>query len=129
MLNVATKLYDHLKTLVVLVVEDEELMRNNLAMILKRKVKEVIVAENGKDGLEKYLESRPDIVITDLAMPVMDGSEMTRQIRENNPESCVIVVTAYSEDQHPCEGASHRLMKPLMKDRLLEAMTDCMNHK
>lgn len=125
MLNVATQLYDHLKTLVVLIVEDEELMRNNLAMILKRKVKEVIVAENGKEGLEKYIERMPDIVITDLAMPVMDGSEMTRLIREKNAESCVIVVTAYSEDQHPCEGATHRLMKPLMKDRLLEAMSEC----
>ncbi len=115
-----------LKTLCVLIVEDEELMRNNLAMILRRKVKEVVVAENGLDGIEKFRNSKPDLIVTDLAMPVMDGGEMIRHIREElKSDVCVIVVTAFSEDQHPCEGATFRLMKPLMKDRLIESMLSC----
>ncbi len=119
--------YSVLKSLRVLLVEDEAMMRNNLATILKRKVKEVYVAENGKVGLELFEKLRPDVVITDLAMPVMDGSEMTRRIREMDLEKCVIVVTAYNEDQQPCVGATHRLLKPVLKANLFNAMVSCVS--
>ena len=68
-----------LANLKVLYVEDEEFHREQLGIFLKRRVGKLYLAENGKDGLNKFKEFNPDIVITDLKMPEMDGIEMSQK--------------------------------------------------
>jgi YesN/AraC family two-component response regulator len=68
----------------VLYVEDDEMQRENLKIFLKRRVGKLYMAENGKEGFKVFEEQNPDIIITDLKMPVMDGIEMSKKIRDNN---------------------------------------------
>lgn len=114
-----------LKTLNVLYVEDEDLMRENMGMLLRRKVKSVEMAANGKEGLERFNEKRPDVVITDIEMPVMNGIEMIARIKEIDKSRPVIIITAFSDDMHKSELADARLIKPILKDDLFRAILDC----
>ena len=68
----------------VLFVEDEELLRAIYERILDKIVSRLYVAENGKAGLEAYNQHRPDLIITDIMMPVMDGLEMVENIRKSD---------------------------------------------
>lgn len=117
--------YGRLKDLRVLLVEDEDLMRENMSMILKRRVKDVATAQNGRTGIERFQEFQPDLIITDLAMPEMDGSEMINELRKSGYRGCIIVVSAYNEDLHSCSGADARLLKPIMTRELFHAMNEC----
>jgi YesN/AraC family two-component response regulator len=76
-------------------VEDEYETREQTAMILRRNFDVVFIASNGKEGLDIYKSDQPDLVITDIKMPVMDGIEMIQKIREINPDQTVMVVSAY----------------------------------
>jgi CheY-like chemotaxis protein len=66
----------------ILYVEDEEDIRNNLARIIRRRTKQLLLASNGKEGLKLYKKEHPDIIITDIRMPVMDGMDMMEAIRK-----------------------------------------------
>jgi len=82
-----------------LYVEDEAEIRDLLRGVLIRKFPnlDIHVAENGMAGLEVFRERRPDIVLTDIRMPLMDGIQMSRAIREENPSANIIVISACSE--------------------------------
>lgn len=88
-----------MKMLSVLYVEDEEDTREQMEIFLRRKVGSVRLASNGEEGLDMFLKSKPSVVITDNRMPVMGGIEMSRQIKNISPETPVIIVTAYTEDE------------------------------
>lgn len=77
-----------------LYVEDERVTREQISRILQRIVTELYVAENGQEGLELYREKRPDIIMTDIMMPVMNGLEMARNIRALDRDSQIIMLTA-----------------------------------
>lgn len=66
----------------ILVVEDDETMRSTLAALLRREGFEVLTARDGEDGYQKALAECPDLIITDLQMPVLNGVELARLIRE-----------------------------------------------
>jgi DNA-binding response OmpR family regulator len=89
----------------VLIVEDNEDVRNFIKDSLGDQY-EIVEAENGKLGLEKINEENPDLVISDVMMPVMDGFEMIRQIRSDLKTSHipVIVLTARASMEHKLEG-------------------------
>lgn len=72
---------DKLKKLKILYVEDDELIRENTQEILERKCDNVVSAENGLEGLKLYEEIEPDIIITDIQMPKMDGLSMIKKIK------------------------------------------------
>lgn len=88
-----------LKELTILYVEDEESLRTILNEVLIRDFKEVYHAGNGKKGFEIFKEKHPDIVITDVNMPVMDGFEMTKKILLTNPNTPIIFTTAFDVNQ------------------------------
>ena len=75
----------------IVIVEDEIRIREGLMKLLERidqNYQVVGEAENGKAGLELILESKPDLVITDVQMPIMDGLEMLRCLQEKQPFAC-----------------------------------------
>ena len=114
-----------LKQLTVLYVEDEEAVRHNISMALKRRVGMVITAENGKEGLEKTQEYNPDVIVTDLEMPVMNGIVMIQKIREiYGPNRPIIVITAYRDEEHYTNLADGYLYKPVLFDKLEVMIAD-----
>ena len=78
----------------VLIVEDEEAARNALAKLLKSEGLDVEVAEDGEVALLKTEERAPDLIVTDVSMPKMDGLELLAKVREKHKDLPVIVVTS-----------------------------------
>ncbi|MDA8432030.1 MAG: response regulator, partial [Nitrospiraceae bacterium] len=81
----------------VLYVEDEPLTRQVVARMLGRRIAELYEASNGQEGLALFKERRPDIVISDIMMPLMDGIEMSREIKSLDKGARIILTTAYSD--------------------------------
>lgn len=105
-----------------LYVEDEEPIREFLQLRLSKKVKQLLVATNGQEGYELYCKHTPDLVLTDVTMPQLDGISMSRQIKEKNPQACIIIMSAHSDTTYLLDaielGISHYLLKPIDKNKL-----------
>lgn len=117
---------EYIATLNVLYVEDEPVLRDEISTYLKRRVKNVFVAENGKEALEKFELYPVDFIITDLKMPVCDGIELTKEIRLINTHIPIIITTALSDValmQTSIEiGIDRYLIKPLDSDALTKML-------
>ncbi|HIJ78902.1 MAG: sigma-54 dependent transcriptional regulator [Desulfobulbaceae bacterium] len=100
----------------ILVVDDEQNMRIALYEALSRGGHEVSVAENGSMALEMIRKSRPELLITDIKMPVMDGIELLRQVKALVPELPVVIITGYATVDTAVEamkqGAFDYILKP-----------------
>ena len=119
-----------LKSISVVYVEDDEAVRDSITMSLKRKVKIIHEAENGEEGIELIKKYNPEIVITDVEMPVMDGLTMIKKIRENEELSVpIIVITAYEDDEHFTALADGYIYKPVNLKALFELMKNLMESK
>ena len=116
----------------VLLVEDQPLFRGAVAALLARQPDMEVVgeAENGLVGVEKAVELKPDLVIMDVEMPVMDGVEAVRLIRDRVPDARVIMLTVSEADEHVFEamvnGAHGYLLKNLRPDQLFEMIASVM---
>lgn len=84
----------------VLFVDDEKILRTVYEKLIGDKVQKIYIAENGQKGLELYQEHEPDLVITDIKMPLMNGLDMTVMIKKINPKARVILLSAYSESHY-----------------------------
>jgi DNA-binding NtrC family response regulator len=107
----------------ILVVDDEEQMRDLLVKVLERKGYQVSVCGNGADALA-FLEREPaDLVVTDVRMPGLSGMEALRAIKELNPEIVVIIMTAFGSIDQAVqavkEGAYDYINKPFKIDEML----------
>ncbi|MBF0520001.1 MAG: response regulator [Nitrospirae bacterium] len=117
-----------LKTISVLYVEDDYLVRECIGRFLKRRCKAVYDAENGKAGLEIYKQHDIDIVVTDLEMPVMNGFEMVKKILETKNTLPIVITTGYSDEEHHIEEACEHIIKPIDEDKLIEAILFCLGY-
>lgn len=81
----------------ILIVDDEEDIRDVLEIALKDAGYQVFLAENGEKAFGIFKSKQPDIVITDIKMPVMDGIELLRQIKRENPETEVLMITGHGD--------------------------------
>ncbi|NQY94211.1 MAG: response regulator, partial [Campylobacteraceae bacterium] len=101
----------------VLYVEDDDDIRNVFGRYLKRKIKNVILAVNGQEGYKLYKEHKPDLVVTDINMPIMSGLEMSSIIRDENSEIPIIITSAHSDTHFFQEainiGVNMFLLKPV----------------
>jgi len=106
----------------ILVVDDEPQITRVLRTSLQSNGHEVTVAHDGADALERFLKAQPDLVITDLAMPMMNGIELTREIRERSNVP-VIVLSVRGNDASKVEaldqGADDYITKPFSIQELL----------
>jgi CheY-like chemotaxis protein len=82
----------------ILYVEDSVISRDVLSEFLLDKCDKLLLAENGLDGLQKFNEHLPDLVISDIKMPKMSGVNMVEKIRENNKNVPIILISAYGRD-------------------------------
>jgi DNA-binding NtrC family response regulator len=101
----------------ILVIDDDPLIGKTLLSHLSRKGLEVLLAENGEEGLQKYKEICPDLVLLDIRLPDKDGLEVLGKIKEKNKDACIIIMTAYDDMKTTIEamklGAFEYLVKPL----------------
>ena len=86
-----------LEDLTVLYVEDDIETQMLIKKMLELSTKEVFVASDGEEGLAVYKEKQPDIVLTDICMPKMDGLEMSKEIKEIEPEQPIGIFTAFND--------------------------------
>ena len=114
-----------------LIVEDEKTASDIMVRMLASKFPNCTIhtALNGIKGIEAFQQFTPDIVITDVQMPVMDGVEMIRKIKSADTNVSCIVMTAYSDRNNINKigalGVYAYLMKPLDFDELFAAIEKC----
>lgn len=106
----------------ILVVDDEASMREMLSIMLRRDGFDVVEAADGKQGLELYRQSDFELVLSDIRMPHKTGIEMLREIKNQNSEALVIMMTAFSTTEEAVEamklGAYDYITKPFKTDEV-----------
>lgn len=118
------------------VVEDEAVIRNNIASMLRYFFKDVFTANDGYDGLEKYEKHLPDIIMTDLKMPFMGGFELLDELKKRSSNCYRIVVSAHTDTELLINavnnGIDRYIIKPVTERQLfdaLEAYIDKLEHQ
>ena len=110
----------------ILVVDDAAFMRVRAAKLLTDNGYEVALAENGREAVSKYAEWRPDAVLMDITMPVLDGLGALKEIRKIDPAARVAMVTAMGQQaivmQALKAGAKDFVLKPFQPDRILATL-------
>lgn len=112
----------------ILYVEDDDFAREITCRLISLGYPDFIIhqAENGLVGLELFKKQKPDIVISDINMPVMNGIQMAKEIRSISPHACIIVVSAHSDKKYLDDviglGNACCVPKPIDKQRLFEAI-------
>ena len=121
------------KNLTLLYVEDEEKIRNLLKSAIENEFKEVITAGNGDEGYKKFKKYQPDIVVSDILMPVCNGLDMAKKIREISKDIPIILFTAFSEKEKLLSaidiGIDKYLIKPVDVDELLSTIEEIAGKK
>ena len=119
----------------VLVVDDHALLRTGVANIINQESDLHVIAEasNGLEAVEAFERHRPDVTLLDLRMPVMEGVEAVRQIRERDPHAKVIVLTTYDTDDDISRalkaGAKAYVLKDISADGLIACIHDVLAGK
>ena len=112
-----------------LYVEDEQAAREEVLVFLRRRAREILVAANGEEGLALFREKRPELVITDIRMPVLDGLGMAKAIKALDPDVKIIITSAHGDTPSLLAAIDSDVdayvMKPLETGKLLAAMTKC----
>lgn len=107
----------------ILIVEDDFGSREFLFSLIRLEGYEVMQAINGEEGLQVYKDYHPDLVISDIQMPKMDGLEMLSQLRSEKSDAIFIITTAFGSEDYAIEalrlGANNYLKKPIDKKSLL----------
>lgn len=122
---------EKLKSLTILYAEDEEGIRQNVAESLGYYVKEVVEAEDGKQALTLYENQKPDIILSDIHMPHMDGIEFIKNVRANDRETPVIMITAHTDKKYLLDAVELHMekyiVKPIDTDELFEVLEKCVD--
>ena len=104
-----------LKNLTILYVEDEEMIRQNAVEYLSRICDNVLEAKDGLEALEVYRKNRPNIIISDIKMPKMNGLNMAKEIRKEDKETPIIIATAHTETNYLLQAVELQLIKYIVK--------------
>jgi len=115
------------KNFTILYVEDDKDTQELIENILQDYFKEVFVASDGEEGLELYKNEIPDIVLSDIHMPKMDGLEMSDAIKKINPTQLIALFTAFNDpaymDIAAKLGIDTYIMKPLDKKQFFNSLS------
>jgi len=108
-----------LKNVTLLYVEDDQSLRENYKEFFQRRVKTVLIASNGQEGLEIFKMSSPDFIVTDIKMPIMNGLEMIQEIKKISHDIPIIITSAYSDQETLMEavnlGINRYALKPIQR--------------
>jgi len=116
----------------ILVIDDEQGIRDLLGTLLRRKGYDVVLAESGRKGLELFRQARPDLIVLDLKMPEMDGLTVLRQIRTLDLRKPVVILTgagtADAAEQTRALGVTEFIEKEFSLHRLGDALKRLLTH-
>jgi len=117
---------ESLKSLTILYVEDEPLIRENAVEYLNRYCKKVFQAKDGEDGYAKYQTHSPDLIISDIKMPKLNGLDFAAKVRETDKTTPIILATAHTETEYLLRAVELQLIKyivkPITSEKLQEAL-------
>ena len=121
-----------IKPIKVVLADDHQMVRLGLRHMLNRSefVEVIAEAQNGQEGLELVRQYKPDVLITDILMPVMNGIELTKAVKAEEPSRAVIILTSYEDLSHFEKaieaGANGYLSKDILPDVLVNALKSVM---
>jgi YesN/AraC family two-component response regulator len=122
------QLTEQTKKLTAMVVEDEGVANELLSSTFKNFFSEVSSAFNGKEAIEMFERIKPDIVFVDIVMPEMDGIELSRRLREMNPNQIIIVISASNDIQKISEsieiGVNSFIQRPIDTKKIIELLSN-----
>ena len=117
----------------VLVVDDDEMFRDIYEDLLEDEGHDVLLAENGAQGIDSALSHMPDIIIMDLNMPEMDGFEAIRRLKANPATNSIPILAATAENTSTSSeeifaaGGNGYLSKPIVSDQLMASINDLLS--
>ena len=118
---------ENFKKYTVLYIEDDEGVRTINSRFLKRMFDKLYEAKDGEEGYELYKKFHPDIILTDIKMPKLDGISLAKRIRKDDENTKIIISTAFSDKEYLIEAIELKLekyiIKPLTNRNLLPALT------
>lgn len=104
-----------LKNYTILYVEDEPSVQKSMLEYLKSYFKEVFVASDGKEGLEKYYTNKPDAMLLDVDLPYLDGLSLAKEVRSVDKKVSIVMLTAFTEEDKLLKATELKLLKYLVK--------------
>jgi len=111
-----------------LYIEDDKISREEIEFLLQTFVKELIVAKDGEEGLKAYHTHRPDLILTDIQMPVMNGLDMIKVIRETDKKIPIVITTAFNDNDYLFKAidldVTAYLTKPIDSKKLLNKLAE-----
>lgn len=124
---------NHIKKLKILFVEDDPVVRNSTTEILQIFFADVLIAHNGIEALEILLIEQPDIILSDIKMPKMDGLLLTQKIRSQHNTIPIILLSSYSDQETLLEAANScidgYILKPIELSHLLATIDKAIKRK
>jgi len=125
-------LLKHSKNMHVLYVEDKESLRISTGQLLSEIFSSVTLAKNGEEGLEKFNNNLFDIIISDILMPIMDGLDMTRKIKEIDKSQHIIITSAYEDSDYLLKliniGVTSFIPKPITFEKLATVLYEIVDN-
>ncbi|MBL4680597.1 MAG: response regulator [Pseudomonadales bacterium] len=110
----------------ILYIEDDAITRKQLSKYFKSECRVLHTAVDGEEGFELYQKYAPDIVITDIEMPKLNGLEMAKKIRKQSLSTQIIIITAYTKDEYLLQAVNLQLTQYLLKPLSIEKITDAL---
>ena len=113
--------------------DDQTIIRDGLRSLLEASGEIDIVGEagNGRDACDLASQLKPDLILMDVRMPIMDGVAATKIIRQSQPEAVILILTTFDDDDYIIDAMSHGASGYLLKDigasKLIEAVRDAVN--
>jgi DNA-binding response OmpR family regulator len=123
------------KNITILYVEDNDFIREEAIEYLSLLYTNILEASNGQEALDIYASSKPDIIITDIEMPIINGLQMVKAIRRNDKKTPIIIITAFMNPEYLLEAIELQLVKYILKpitnhklDIALSLAHECLEH-
>jgi two-component system chemotaxis response regulator CheY len=108
----------------ILIVDDAAFMRLRVAKLLTENGYEVLEAGDGQEGVEQYKNNKPDMVLMDITMPIMDGITAVQEIKKHDPNAVVVMCSALGQQSMVMNsvkaGAKDFIVKPYQPEKILE---------
>jgi len=112
----------------VLYVEDEKILQSIFTKVLSDRINKLFVGKNGEEGYNLYKKYKPDLIITDIKMPVMNGMEMIRKIKAKDQNIKIIIMSAYGQAEYFMQaikyGVQGFLLKPVDNKKLFSLINE-----
>lgn len=122
---------DRLKSVRILYVDDEEFVRQNAIEYLSLYCDYVFGAKDGIEAYEMYMEIKPDIIISDIKMPKLNGIDLAKKIRQKDKKTKIIIATAFLDTNYLLDsielGLVKYLIKPISQDKLIPVLKSCLD--